>query len=48
VHRYIAGESAPIAKDVVNYMGENTQPGVRAFTKAATDGFLDAQNEHRE
>ena len=43
--RYVAGESAPVAKDVVNYMGENTQPGVRAFTKAATEGVLDAQNE---
>ena len=48
VQRYIAGESAPVAKDMVNYLGENTQPGVRAFTKAATDGFLDAQNEHRQ
>src|SRR5690606_36938297 len=34
VQRYIAGESAPVAKDMVNYLGENTQPGVRAFTKA--------------
>jgi hypothetical protein len=48
VQRYVAGESAPIAKDVVNYMGENTQPGVRAFTKAATEEFLDAQEEHRQ
>ncbi|MEX2171015.1 MAG: hypothetical protein WD851_16975 [Pirellulales bacterium] len=45
--RYIAGESAPVAKDVVNYMGEHTQPGVRAFTKAATEGVLDAHEEQR-
>ncbi len=37
--RYVAGESAPVAKDVVNYMGENTQPGVKAFTKAVTQGI---------
>lgn len=47
VQRYVAGESAPVAKDVVNYMGENTQSGVRAFTKAATEGFLEANDDGR-
>ena len=28
-HRHVAGESAPVAKDVVNYMGENAQPESR-------------------
>jgi hypothetical protein len=27
--RYVAGKSTPVAKDVVNYMGENIQPGVK-------------------
>ena len=45
LQRYVVGESAPVAKDVVNYMGANTQPGVRAFTKAATEGVRDAQDE---
>jgi hypothetical protein len=43
--RYVAGESAPVAKDVVNYMGENVQPGVKAVTKAATEGILEARRE---
>jgi hypothetical protein len=41
VQRYVAGESAPVAKDVVNYMGENTQPGVKAFARAVTEGVRD-------
>lgn len=39
VQRYVAGEAAPVAKDVVNYMGENTQPGVKAVAKAITEGI---------
>lgn len=39
VQRYVAGESAPVAKDVVNYMGENTQPGVKSIAKAVTEGI---------
>jgi len=37
--RYVAGESAPVAKDVVNYMGENIQPGVKSIAKAVTEGI---------
>ena len=47
-YRYVAGESAPVAKDVVNYMGENVQPGVKAVTKAATEGVIEAQREQRQ
>ena len=47
-YRYVAGESAPVAKDVVNYMGENIQPGVKAVTKAATEGVIEAQKEQRK
>jgi hypothetical protein len=43
--RYVAGESAPVAKDVVNYMGENIQPGVKAVAKAVTEGVIEAQKE---
>lgn len=41
--RYIAGESAPVAKDVVNYMGENIQPGVKAVAKSIAEGVIEAQ-----
>ncbi len=44
--RYIAGESAPVAKDVVNYMGENAAPGVKAFAKSVTEGIYEAKAEH--
>jgi hypothetical protein len=45
LHRYVAGESAPVAKDVVNYMGENIRPGVKAVAKAVAEGVLEAQRE---
>lgn len=50
--RYVAGESAPVAKDVVNYMGENTQPGVKAFAKSVAEGIREGldggtENERR-
>jgi hypothetical protein len=47
IHRYLAGESAPVAKDVVNYLGENTQPGVKAMSKAIAEGVIEAQSEQR-
>lgn len=45
--RYIAGESAPVAKDVINYMGENIQPGVKAMVKAVAEGVFEAQREQQ-
>jgi hypothetical protein len=45
VQRYVAGESAPVAKDTVNYLGENTEPGVKAVAKSITEGVLEAQRE---
>lgn len=45
--RYVAGESAPVATDVVNYMGENVQPGVTALAKAVTEGVIDAQKQQQ-
>ena len=44
--RYLFGETAPVAKDAVNYLGANTQPGVRAVASAVMAGVLDAQSEH--
>ena len=46
--RYVAGESAPVAKDVVNYMGENIQPGVKAVAKAITEGIIEGQKEQQQ
>jgi hypothetical protein len=43
--RYMAGETAPVAKDAVNYMGEGVQPGVKAVAKAVTEGVLEAKQE---
>jgi hypothetical protein len=45
-YRYTAGESAPVAKDVVNYMGENIQPAVKSVAQAAAEGILEAQRRH--
>ncbi len=46
--RYVAGESAPVAKDVVNYMGENIQPGVRSIAKAVTEGIKAGLSEQQK
>lgn len=47
VARYVAGETAPVAKDVVNYMGEKTQPGVKSFTKAVAKGIKEGLSQSR-
>jgi hypothetical protein len=46
--RYVAGESAPVAKDVVNYMGENIGPGVKAVAKSIAEGVIEAQKEQQQ
>jgi len=33
---------------VVNYMGENVQPGVKAVAKAITQGIIEAQKEEQQ
>jgi hypothetical protein len=48
VQRYVAGESAPVAKDVVNYMGENTQPGVKAIARAVAQGIKEGVSEEQD
>jgi hypothetical protein len=45
--RFVASESAPVAKDVFNYMGENIQPGIRAMAKAVAAGVIEAQKEQQ-
>ncbi len=47
VYRYIAGETAPVAKDAVNYMGEGIQPGVKAVSKAVAEGIIEARQEQQ-
>ena len=46
--RYVAGETAPVAKDVVNYMGENTQPGVKAIARAVGQGIKEGLDKERQ
>ena len=47
IFRYMAGESAPVSKDIVNYLGEHTKPGVKSFSKAVTEGILEAREEEK-
>lgn len=38
VFRYLAAETAPVARDTVNYMAEGTQDAVKTVARAATEG----------
>ena len=42
VARYTAGELAPVGKDMVNYMGREAQPGIRAASEAFFSGQAQA------
>ncbi|NLX06759.1 MAG: hypothetical protein GXY33_16605 [Phycisphaerae bacterium] len=46
--RYAAGETAPVAKDTINYMGQNTQPGLKAAVKAIAQGIREGQEDEDE
>lgn len=48
IQRYVAGETAPVAKDVVNYLGQNTQPGVKAVAKAVTEGITEGLRQEKQ
>ena len=48
IYRYMASETAPVAKDVVNYVGENAQPGVKAVARAVTEGIDEARKEQAQ
>ena len=39
--RYLAAEQAPVAKDTVNYVAENTQEAVRTMARAAAQGVTE-------
>ncbi len=41
VGRYVAGEGAPVAKDTLNYVAENTQEGVKTVASAVGEGLRD-------
>jgi len=43
VARYVAAETAPVAKDAVNYMAEETQEGVKTVARAITEGIREGQ-----
>ena len=45
VYRYMAAETAPVAKDTINYVGEHMQPGVKAVAKAVSEGVVEGQKE---
>jgi hypothetical protein len=45
IQRYVASESAPVAKDVVNYLGDGVQPGLKAMAKAVSEGIAEGQQE---
>jgi len=38
--RYMAGESAPVAKDTFNYVATETKDGVRNVAQAVTEGVM--------
>jgi RNA polymerase subunit RPABC4/transcription elongation factor Spt4 len=39
VSRYVAGESAPVAKDTFNYMADGTKDGVKKVATAVGEGL---------
>ena len=41
--RFIAGETMPVAKDAINYMGKNTKEGVSHFSEAIFSGQKNAE-----
>ena len=43
-----AGGFAPVARDVVNYLGENTQPGVKSVARAVAQGIREGLSEEQD
>jgi hypothetical protein len=48
VVRYVATESAPVAKDVVNYMAEGTKDSVKTVARAIAEGVQEAQAKDKQ
>ena len=44
VVRYISAESAPVAKDTINYMVEGTKDAVKTVARAAAEGVREAKD----
>lgn len=42
IGRYVAGESAPVVSDTVNYVAEETRPAMRAVSSAIREGLSGA------
>ncbi|MCK4998804.1 MAG: zinc ribbon domain-containing protein [Anaerohalosphaera sp.] len=42
VARYVAGETAPVAKDTINYMVDGTQDSIKKVASAIGQGFSEA------
>lgn len=42
MQRYAAGESAPVAKDTLNYVADGTQEGVKTVARAVGEGLREA------
>ena len=45
IARYQAAETAPVASDTINYVGEHAQPGVKAISKAVAEGFAEGRKQ---
>ncbi len=45
VARYIAAESAPVARDAVNYMAEGTKEAVKTVAGAVAEGVEEARTK---
>ena len=45
--RFIAGETAPVASDTVNYMAEETKGAVETVAKAAAKGVAEGIEDGR-
>jgi hypothetical protein len=43
IKRYVAGEAAPVAKDTLNYMADETQGSVRTVARAVGEGLAAAR-----
>jgi hypothetical protein len=41
ITRYLASETAPVSKDAINHIGQGIQPGVKAISRAATEGIVE-------
>jgi hypothetical protein len=48
VIRYLASESAPVAKDTINYLADGTKDAVKTVARSVAEGVQEAQCLHKE